>query len=62
MGSSIRKQNQLSSKYFTKIEATETLSKSIHLTIKFTVVKYDPNQPREIRPIYTYSTGATYEG
>ena len=41
-----------SSKYFTQEEARETITKNL----------YNPNQPREKRPSYTFKTGAVYTG
>ena len=41
-----------SSKYFTQEEAKETVTKRL----------YDPNQPRQDRPSYTFQTGAVYTG
>ena len=50
---SLLKAKQLgSSKYFTQEEAKETITKNI----------YNPNQPREKRPAYTFRTGAVYTG
>jgi hypothetical protein len=42
----------MSSKYFTKDEAKETVSSK----------KYDPKARRERRAPYTYNSGAVYEG
>jgi len=41
------------SRYFTLDESRETVSKSR---------QYDPNAKREKRTVYTFKTGATYDG
>jgi len=50
---SLLKSKQLgSSRYFTKEESMETVSRN----------KYNPKQEREQRPPYTFKTGAVYLG
>ena len=49
----ILKSRRADSRYFTIDESRETVSKTR---------KYDPNAIRERRDLYTFRTGATYEG
>ena len=49
----ILKTRRADSRYFTIEESKETVSGTS---------KYDPNAKREKRTIYTYKTGATYDG
>jgi len=49
----ILRSKRADSRYFTIEESRETVSKSRI---------YDPNAKREKRPIYTFKTGATYDG
>ena len=51
-GLSMKRERQMSSKYFTRNEAIETISSK----------KYNPTARRERRGPYTYQSGAVYEG
>jgi hypothetical protein len=48
----MRVQSRAGSRYFTLDESRETLTSN----------KYDPNLPREERPLYKFKSGATYKG